>query len=94
MPHGITQCYLPPGRGDILVCVCACVRACVRACVCDTDDQPQPDELTTDVTPSADDNDDEAGDEGAEARGGSGGARDASAWARARRERYRATREW
>jgi len=21
MPHGITQCYLPPGRGDIPVCV-------------------------------------------------------------------------
>ena len=40
MPYGITQYYLPPGRGDIPAFtpaeagtrVCACV--CVRACVC------------------------------------------------------------
>ena len=24
MPHGITQCYLPPGRGDLPACVCVC----------------------------------------------------------------------
>jgi len=26
MPHGITQCYLPPGRGDLPACVCVCVQ--------------------------------------------------------------------
>jgi len=48
MPYGITQCYLPPGRGDIPALTPAeaglataerckaeltCVCVCVRACV-------------------------------------------------------------